>query len=71
LEALKYGPPPHGGIALGLDRLVMLLTGMDNIRDTFSFPKTARAVCPLTGAPAPVAQTQLNELGLKTTAPQS
>ena len=69
LEALKYGPPPHGGIALGLDRLVMLLAGLDNIRDTFSFPKTARATCPLTGAPSPVADAQLDELGIKLKAP--
>ena len=65
LEALKYGPPPHGGIALGLDRVVMLLTGRDNIRDVFSFPKTARASCLLTGAPSPVAPEQLEELSLQ------
>ena len=65
LEALKYGPPPHGGIALGLDRMVMLLTGQDNIRDVCSFPKTARAMCPLTGAPSPVAPAQLEELALQ------
>jgi len=65
LEALKYGPPPHGGIALGLDRIAMLLAGLDNIRDTIAFPKTARAVCPLTEAPAPVSPEQLRELGLR------
>ena len=65
LEALKYGPPPHGGIAFGFDRIAMLLTGQDNIRDVFSFPKTARATCPLTGAPGPVAQEQLDELSLR------
>ena len=65
LEALKYGPPPHGGIALGLDRIVMLLTGLDNIRDTISFPKTARAACLLTNAPGPVARAQLDELGIR------
>jgi aspartyl-tRNA synthetase len=69
LEALKYGPPPHGGIALGLDRIAMLLCGLDNIRDVISFPKTARAVCPLTDAPAPVAEAQLQELGLRLTNP--
>jgi aspartyl-tRNA synthetase len=69
LEALKYGPPPHGGIALGLDRTVMLLTGRDNIRDVFSFPKTARATCPLTEAPSPVSQEQLDELGLRIVRP--
>jgi aspartyl-tRNA synthetase len=70
LRALKYGPPPHGGIALGLDRIVMLLAAMDSLRDTIAFPKTARAMCPLTGAPGPVAQEQLEELGLKLAAPQ-
>ncbi len=65
LEALRYGPPPHGGIALGLDRIAMLLTGLDNIRDTIAFPKTARALCPLTEAPTPVSPEQLRELGIR------
>ena len=66
LEAFEYGTPPHGGIALGLDRLVMLLAGRTNLRDTIAFPKTASASCLLTKAQAsPVAEAQLEELNLK------
>ncbi len=67
LEAFEYGTPPHGGIALGLDRLVMLLAGRSNLRDTIAFPKTASASCLLTSAPSTVSQDQLAELRLALT----
>ncbi|MGG1686249.1 MULTISPECIES: aspartate--tRNA ligase [Bacillales] len=65
LEAFEYGTPPHGGIAFGLDRLVMLLAGRTNLRDTIAFPKTASASCLLTEAPSPVSEDQLKELNLE------
>ena len=65
LDALAYGTPPHGGIAFGLDRIVMILGGTDNIRDVIAFPKTASAHCLLTDAPSAVDDAQLDELGLK------
>ena len=65
LDALRYGAPPHGGIAMGIDRIVALLAGRENIREVIAFPKATSGGDPLTGAPAPVDAIQLRELGLK------
>jgi aspartyl-tRNA synthetase len=65
LDALRYGAPPHGGIAMGIDRIVTLLAGRDTIREAIAFPKAASGADPLTGAPAPVEPAQLRELGLR------
>ena len=65
LDALRYGAPPHGGIAMGIDRIITALAGVDSIRDVIAFPKAASGADPLTGAPAPVDPAQLRELGLR------
>lgn len=70
LDALQYGAPPHGGVAFGLDRLVTMMAGADSIRDVIAFPKTQRAQCLLTQAPAPVDDKQLRELHIRVRAPE-
>ena len=67
---MRYGAPPHGGIAFGLDRIVAILAGRDSIRDVMAFPKTASGADPLTGAPAPVDEQQLRDLGVVVAQPK-
>ena len=64
-KAFEYGAPPHAGIAFGLDRFITLFTGSQSIRDVIAFPKTQKAICPLTDAPSHVSERQLNELRMK------
>ena len=70
IEALKYGYPPEGGIAFGIDRIIMLMCGAKSIREVIAFPKTQTGACPLVQAPSKVSEEQLKELEIKTTMPQ-
>jgi aspartyl-tRNA synthetase len=70
LDALRFGAPPHGGLAFGLDRIAMVMAGGESLRDVIAFPKTQRGTCPLTDAPAPVEEVQLAELSLRVISPQ-
>ena len=67
VDAFQYGTPPHGGAAFGLDRLAMILSGTDNIRDVIAYPKNLNAVCPMSNAPSTVDEQQLIDLGISIT----
>jgi aspartyl-tRNA synthetase len=71
LEAFAYGPPPHGGIAFGWDRVCMLLAGVDSLREVIAFPKTGAGFDPLTGAPTPITQHQRKEAGIDVVPPDA
>src|SRR5207245_1413902 len=70
LDAFRYGAPPHAGFAMGVDRFAALLAGEENIREVIAFPKTQSGVDPLTGAPTPITEAQLRELGLRLLPPR-
>jgi aspartyl-tRNA synthetase len=70
LEAFRYGPPPHGGIAFGLDRLAMLLSGADSLREVIAFPKTQHGTCLMSDCPTPVSDPQLKELYIHSVPPK-
>ncbi|MCL2334644.1 MAG: Asp-tRNA(Asn)/Glu-tRNA(Gln) amidotransferase GatCAB subunit C, partial [Endomicrobia bacterium] len=71
LDALTYGAPPHGGLAIGFDRLCALLAGEESIREVVAFPKTQKAICPLSNAPDVVSEKQLKELGIRVVVKQA